>query len=373
MRKKNFQRSWNEIESERKFLSILIFSLCSLCSLYVTDFLFIIALRNSETTRINLVLLGRNGELSITSIFFSPSLPTSNERQPGVVRLLCWQQIDRTRKDTKLSEQFATEKGLATTSRGLCYFSIANHFSSILFVSLAIQKVPPLIASPSYQPVSGIMAKVSEKTNDTKSTTTSNSGLSMIHIVLLCSIFVGVGAIGGYGIFYSIYNHRCSDMLDDAERRFNASQQELQNKLIESMHKSHESTGQESELLELRGRLEGHTDLMGKHQALLGTHHATVEQLTKLQAQHEQLRQQMSSVESELRDANLKVKELEKNVNVVGVQKDGLEQRLKQANAKVQELQGQAGDCGPDVECEAQLTKTMTYIQQLHSGLSKKM
>lgn len=180
----------------------------------------------------------------------------------------------------------------------------------------------------------------------------------MINTFLTYLTLLGVGAIVGYTIFYSIYDHRCSDMMDDAERNFNQTKEDLSNRLIEAMHKNAANEGAESEVLELRGRLAGQADLLGKHQALLDKHQATVERLNELQTKL-----------TELQSCPKRTSELESKLNVASVQKDSLEKRLKQANDKVEQLQDQSKDIEASSACEARYLKLMAHMQTLHGSL----
>lgn len=199
----------------------------------------------------------------------------------------------------------------------------------------------------------------------------SSSPSSLVNTLLSLSILVGVGAIVGYIVFSSIYNHRCSDLMDDAERRFNQTREDLNHKLVEAMHQNTANEGAESELLELRGRLEGQTDLMGKHEALLDKHQSTVERLNQLQAKQDKASLQSSQLERELQTSQKKVSELEGKLNVASVQKEASEKRLQQANARVETLLEQAKAPGDSSACEAKQQQSMSHIQAIHSAICK--
>ena len=184
-----------------------------------------------------------------------------------------------------------------------------------------------------------------------KKTTTSSSSLGNTLLTIL--LLVGIGAILGYMLFYSIFNHRCADMMDEAERRFNRTREELNHKLIEAMDVNTANEGAEAELLDLRGRLEGQTDLMGKHQSLLDKHQSTVEQLTQFQAKH-------SQAQTELMATQKKLAEVEGSLNVISMQKETMEKRLQRSQ-----------DSENSAACQAKQQQSLSHIQKLHSAICK--
>eukprot|EP00934_Nitzschia_sp_Nitz4_P005221 Nitzschia sp. Nitz4//scaffold36_size144017//6019//7186//NITZ4_003064-RA/size144017-processed-gene-0.64-mRNA-1//-1//CDS//3329549390//5211//frame0 len=199
---------------------------------------------------------------------------------------------------------------------------------------------------------------MTKDTKDSKDTKPTNPSFSNVHLALMAALLLGIGTMGGYGIFSSIYAHRCADLLDDAERQFNTTRQQLQNQLIDTQH-------DESRVLELKSQLEGHnSDWMAKHQALLDKHQAAMDQLAKSQQQHDEVRQRAIKLEKDLEQETTRVKELEKTVNVASVQRRGLEQRLEEAAQKIQDAQ----DVQP---CEDTSSEAMEHIRQLHMGVAK--
>ena len=103
----------------------------------------------------------------------------------------------------------------------------------------------------------------------TKSTTTTiksvpvgaanSSNGSLISRVLLYLTLIGMGVLGGYLMFTTIYNHRCADLLDDAEGRHNSTRSNLETRYKTALEEHHECIGDESatlQIYELRGRIE---------------------------------------------------------------------------------------------------------------------
>ena len=184
----------------------------------------------------------------------------------------------------------------------------------------------------------------------------SQNNVALINTILTYLTLVGVGAIVGYTIFASIYNHRCSDMMDEAERNFNRTKEEMSMKLVEALHKNTANEGVESEVLELRGRLAGQADLMSKHHALLDKHQTTVERMNELQTSL-----------TELQNCPKQVKQLENHVNIISIQKESAEKRSQQANEKIEQLLEEAKNAGASAACESHLSKSMTHLQTLYS------
>eukprot|EP00339_Tiarina_fusa_P019847 CAMPEP_0116997658 /NCGR_PEP_ID=MMETSP0472-20121206/1017_1 /TAXON_ID=693140 ORGANISM="Tiarina fusus, Strain LIS" /NCGR_SAMPLE_ID=MMETSP0472 /ASSEMBLY_ACC=CAM_ASM_000603 /LENGTH=177 /DNA_ID=CAMNT_0004696605 /DNA_START=209 /DNA_END=742 /DNA_ORIENTATION=- len=122
---------------------------------------------------------------------------------------------------------------------------------------------------------------------------------------------VGLGVIGGYTAFYSIYNHRCSDLLDDAEGRHNLTMEDLETRYKHAMEEHHECLNDESvmlELYELRGRLQSLESLEKDHQALKEAYDGAVTMLSALELN---LRGESNSHEQLERDARQKAAQLD--------------------------------------------------------------
>jgi hypothetical protein len=195
----------------------------------------------------------------------------------------------------------------------------------------------------------------------------SSSGKrSVINLILLYSTLVGLGAIGGYAIFYSLFSHRCSDMMDDAERRHNETRQELQNRYIVAMEDHHaclDDEATEAELLELRDRTKGQADLVGKHQSLLEKHQENVELLAKTQSMQEQTKQQVSQLLADVERKQRELADMKKMLDVVTTQND---RKLKDRTGEDAEAAMKKTD-----ECRAAQASTKAHVQQLHDFLTK--
>eukprot|EP00525_Craspedostauros_australis_P000656 CAMPEP_0198111264 /NCGR_PEP_ID=MMETSP1442-20131203/3233_1 /TAXON_ID= /ORGANISM="Craspedostauros australis, Strain CCMP3328" /LENGTH=422 /DNA_ID=CAMNT_0043767641 /DNA_START=155 /DNA_END=1423 /DNA_ORIENTATION=- len=155
--------------------------------------------------------------------------------------------------------------------------------------------------------------------------------LSVLNLVLLVVTLVGLGALCGFYLFYTMFTHRCSDLVDDMERHHNATHRELEDKYIgalEEKHKCIEDETRKQEIAELKGRLEGQSSLFVNHQQLLEKHQTTLEQYTSLHKDHEEM---IRKFEVSQNDAHFKQKEiavLQRNVDERAQELDEAERRL---------------------------------------------
>lgn len=194
---------------------------------------------------------------------------------------------------------------------------------------------------------------------------------SLLTVILLCLLLVGIGGIIGYLVFSSVYNHRCSDLMDDAERHFNSTEQDLHNRLIEAQHKNAESEIAELELRELRGRMESHTDLMSKHEGLLDKHQRTMEQLTAVQYSQEQTLLIKKRLEHDLDIAQAKLTTLERSLEKANRDQGSLGVQLKRSQDMIANLSRQNEELAMNASCEEEKAVATSQIQELHLLLSK--
>ena len=211
-----------------------------------------------------------------------------------------------------------------------------------------------------------------EKTDGDKSKTTKGETVTTTQLILIALAVFGLGAILGYIIFYSIYNHRCSDMMDDAERRFKDTNQELQSKLIEAMQGGGSSNDyRESELLDLRGRLESQTGLMDRHQTLLEKHQVMVDDLATAKATQDKALLENTRLERELQATKKTATQLQKSLDAAQGGNHNLVQKLERATLEIDTMKKQAEIVAGDPNCQAAREAGFTHIQALHKKLGK--
>jgi hypothetical protein len=114
---------------------------------------------------------------------------------------------------------------------------------------------PKLLHSGTAQTTTMSDEEASKKQRDDKIVTTpsASKAVSFHNTLLLYVVVLGLGAIVGYRCFASIYNQRCSDIIDEAEKTFARNRDDLNNQLKEALERG--NAQDELELLELRGRL----------------------------------------------------------------------------------------------------------------------
>lgn len=189
------------------------------------------------------------------------------------------------------------------------------------------------------------VAKESNKKEDDKTVTTPSAlkAPSLPNLLLVYLACLGLGAIAGYRVFASIYNNRCSDMIDEAEHRFDMTREELKNQLKEALEKKCDLD--ESEVLELHGRFvkqEALIEDLGKQEKQGAT--ALLHMATQYNEQYKDL----------LADYQKKMLDMESKLRMAAVEKESMEKRIQEANIK-------------DKEEEKELSAV--HIQRLHTAL----
>jgi hypothetical protein len=200
---------------------------------------------------------------------------------------------------------------------------------------------------------------------------------SLINIFLLYSTLVGLGAIGGYMAFYALFNHRCADLLDEAERHHNETRQGLQDRYVKAVEEHHRCLEDESKVLELfdlRDRLGGQADLAGKHESLLDKHHESVERLSNMRAQHDetiqkynQLKGDVEQKQTELTQVKQETESYNEQKELLGRQladqKELMTNRIKKKTLEIKRLNFEQKEC---IEEGVSITK---HIQRRHGFL----
>lgn len=160
------------------------------------------------------------------------------------------------------------------------------------------------------KPDAAITAK-SDKTKD------GPSSLRFLNTLLLYTIVLGSGAIFGYYFFSVIYDHRCSDLIDEAEKNFSVTREALTHQLKEALESS--SSVDESEILELRG--------------LTSKQESTIEDMKKKSKKDDETVLQLMARNDQYKDIltahQTKTKEVEAKLNSIEIEKTNLENEMK--------------------------------------------
>ena len=149
----------------------------------------------------------------------------------------------------------------------------------------------------------GTTTTTQETTTQVAPTTSKPSqSTSLINQLLLYLSLIGLGIIVGYLLFYTIYNHRCADLLDDAEGRYNQTRANLETQYQTALEEHHECIGDESanlEIYDLRGRLEKLETIQKDYEILKEKHSKTLEELTNKEALLEEKISEQSKLQKE--------------------------------------------------------------------------
>jgi chromosome segregation ATPase len=154
---------------------------------------------------------------------------------------------------------------------------------------------------------------------------------SLINILLLYSSLMGLGAIGGYATFYTIFSTKCSDLMDEVERRHNETSEEVQNKYltaVENHHRCIEDETRKLELVELKGRLDGQATLVGRHHDLLDKHQESVEKVSSLQAAHDETKGKFEGLQAEVEAKQAELVLVKQEIGNYNAEMAGVERRL---------------------------------------------
>jgi chromosome segregation ATPase len=157
------------------------------------------------------------------------------------------------------------------------------------------------------------------------------AGGGTINKLLFYVTLIGLGIIGGYTAFYSIYNHRCSDLLDEAEGRHNMTREDLETRYKHAMEEHHECLNDESvmlELYELRGRLESLEALEKKHQVLKEAYDDTATELSNLEPKHQKKVDEYEQLQRDFSSKDAQLNNLQGGLDVCAEEKEKLSRTM---------------------------------------------
>jgi hypothetical protein len=154
---------------------------------------------------------------------------------------------------------------------------------------------------------------------------------SLLNVLLLYSTLIGLGAIGGYFLFYTLFHARCADILDENELRHNVTRQELNGKYLAAVEEHYKCLEQETtqlEISELRNRLDAQASLTGKQNTMLEQNQDSAERLANLHAMHEETLLKFHNLQSEVSQKESELAALKQDIAVYTREQDMLEKQL---------------------------------------------
>lgn len=136
----------------------------------------------------------------------------------------------------------------------------------------------------------------------------SSTTTSCLNTLLTSMILIGLGVIGGFGIFHSTLHHRYIDRIYRTEETHNRTLSVIRDQFIEADKERRQcmqtDSGRLGEMSKLRGRLEAQYkswhDLTETQRSLYGQHQKKVDQVNDLQAQVQQEQRTLKGREEEL-------------------------------------------------------------------------
>jgi chromosome segregation ATPase len=137
---------------------------------------------------------------------------------------------------------------------------------------------------------------------ETPSTDTP-TGPSLVNVIMVYLSILGLGVIGGYGVFFYTFSERCINLLEETQVRFNTSHEEWETKYKEALAEKEQCI---IPLNEMQGRLEAQSALAERHQALLAKQKDTVAKLSALQQFKEESSAALETLKISHRDLILK-------------------------------------------------------------------
>jgi chromosome segregation ATPase len=178
-------------------------------------------------------------------------------------------------------------------------------------------------------------------------------GPSLVNVIMLYLSILGLGVIGGYGVFFYMFSERCVNLLQESDVRFNTSREEWQAKYREALTEKEQCI---IPLNEMQGRLEAQSTLAEHHQALLGKHEDTVAKLAALQQSKQESSAALEKMETSHKDLILN-------------QEDTLA-KLRDSNSALENLRTQMGE----LEVELQrANQRVTVSAQEKEGAEKEL
>ena len=169
---------------------------------------------------------------------------------------------------------------------------------------------------------------------------------------MLYMTLLGLGVIGGYGSFFLMFHERCVGLLQQAEETYNSSKLEWHAKHQQALSEKNECL---NPLQKLQGKLQEHSTLAEKHQALEKDLGVATAKLAALQQSKDESDGIRAKLESQIREIQTQLKEANQKVDAVNnrgeIEKD-LQMRLEiaqdelaQKAADIKELQERTTAC----------------------------
>ena len=154
---------------------------------------------------------------------------------------------------------------------------------------------------------------------------------SLLNVLLLYSTLIGLGAIGGYLVFYNLFHTRCADILDENEVRHNVTRQELEGKYLAAVEEHHNCLEQETtkmEISELRNRLDVQASMTGKQNNMLEQNQESAERLANLHVMHEETLLKFHNLQSEVSQKESELAAVKQDIAVYTREQNMFEKQL---------------------------------------------
>jgi hypothetical protein len=164
--------------------------------------------------------------------------------------------------------------------------------------------------------------------------------MSRVVFTVQSLLFIGLGVIAGYGIFFILWKTQCGELLNTKELLFNGTLVTLQNEQAELLTEVG-GCSNDRHLSQMQGLLDKQTTLASRYQDLLEKHEETLSRLDQVQKQGEgssqlvhSLNDQINHLQSELGESTVQA---EKNRQQGGRQLESLKSQLELSKSMLRE------------------------------------
>lgn len=180
----------------------------------------------------------------------------------------------------------------------------------------------------------------------------------MVNVLMLYLSLIGMGAVGGYGVFYYLFSDRCISMISSMENKHTAALNALQTKYDEAVENQNKCKLETSKAEEghVKARLETQTALSDRHHALLDKHEETLGRLSKAHAAQEASANTVAELKNELartkvildntvrlfKDAEAEKNDIEQELST---EIEDMQEEMKSSRQKLQTVANDSESC----------------------------
>jgi chromosome segregation ATPase len=163
----------------------------------------------------------------------------------------------------------------------------------------------------------------------------STSRQSLLYVTLLYLSLIGIGAIGGYAIFFLVFSDRCMSLLAESQRQNSECQKGFETKYKDALERHSECLATKAmakrQWDELQGRVEVQATLASRYRNLLSKQQETHGRLTKAEASRDAAHALLSSLQNQIKEMQGSLNDLSQELNEKTSNYETREMELKQS------------------------------------------